>query len=347
MAEYVIGCDTSHWSGAINFETMYQAGARYWITKASDSKRGSGTLFEDTMFDQYCRQAFTHGKLLAGGFHWLQPDADPYKAADFYLERYKRFPFHFPPVLDFEEIYAYQKKNADGNIVPTGLESHYCWCAQVWLERVERATGRKPIVYTAKWFTDHFEKRLLGFLKAYPLWVAQYPWLFIPGISKPSMPYPWDAWAIWQYSADGNRKGHEYGVAAGDIDLNYYPGSYEDLLGWLNMEAPQPQPPMNPSGKWTILMLGNVAIRNEPTTIGTSIVRYALQGDVLTATEKTADNWYKVGDDEWMSGRTKWTQITEILEPLPPDPEPEPEPEHDLAWLIDMHESPENHPPIV
>ena len=55
---YIIGCDTSHWSGNIDFAKMHAAGAVFWFTKAVDSERGTGRLFEDIEFDAYCRQVF-------------------------------------------------------------------------------------------------------------------------------------------------------------------------------------------------------------------------------------------------------------------------------------------------
>lgn len=36
---YILLTDTSHWSGDINFEKMYAAGARGWITKATNTKK--------------------------------------------------------------------------------------------------------------------------------------------------------------------------------------------------------------------------------------------------------------------------------------------------------------------
>ena len=101
MSETVLGTDTSHWDGTLNFNTMWGAGAKFWITKATDS--WNGNLFEDDRFDIYMKDATAQGKLLKGCYHWLQPNVDPTIAADFYLERYHRFNMEFPAILDFEE----------------------------------------------------------------------------------------------------------------------------------------------------------------------------------------------------------------------------------------------------
>lgn len=314
MNNWVLGSDASHWADHIDFSKMYQAGSRYYIGKASDSFRGGSQMFEDRKFAEHFDQAFSLGQLLLGCFHWLQPDIEPEKAADFYLERYLRYPFHFPPVVDFEETFAYRDKQ--GN--PTGLESHYCWCAKVWLDRVEAHTGRKPIVYTAKWFTDNFKREHLDFLKNYPLWVAHYPGWMTP-LTRPRMPYPWENWWIWQWSADGNGRGTEFGASGSkSMDLNYFQGSYEQLLSWLDTEQPTPVEPKPPENVlYVIEMLGNLTIRSGPSVSDPETGEFALTGKTYHAKQEK-NGWYNIGEG-WISGLTKWTRIIEIEDPDPPE----------------------------
>lgn len=231
-SNWVLGVDTSHWSGKINFPKMYQAGARFWITKATDANRTTGLQFEDSEFDNYCKAAFDLGELLTGCYHWLQYSVDPKVAAQFYLERYTRYKFDFPPILDFEEP----------SVRDTGRFSDYAWRASEWCKEVERVTGRKPIIYTARWFTSYFQTSHLSWMQDYPLWVASYPYIWT-SLSKPVMPGGiWDDWTIWQYSADTNGRGAEFGVQAKSVDLNWYQGSYADLLHWLKVDEPVPEP---------------------------------------------------------------------------------------------------------
>lgn len=299
---WTCGADGSHWSGTINFVKMHDRGAKFYIGKASDSYRG-GKLFEDSKFKEHFDQAFSIGQLLLGCFHWLQPDKDPKVAADFYLERYFKYPFQFLPILDFEEPYVYQNN----------LQGHYSWCAEVWLDRVEAQTGRKPIVYTAKWYTNYFAKKYISWMKVYPLWVAHYPWV-VTKFTRPLMPGDWDNWKIWQFSADGNRLGNEFGVQARDIDLDYYQGSYDELLSWLETGEPEPtEPPEQEDAMYKIHMLGNMSIRKEPNFNGT-VIDYALKGHTYLATEER-NGWYKL-DKGWISGVTQWTDITEIEPPV-------------------------------
>ena len=232
MNGWTLGVDTSHWTGTINFATMYNAGARWWITKATDAYRTTGQQFEDSRFDEYVLAA-SKTPLLKGCYHWLQASVDPIVAADFYLERYNRYAFDFPPVLDFEET----------SVRTTGKFSDYAWRAQMWCKRVEEVTGRKPIIYTAKWYTSYFTEKMIGWMRDYPLWVADYSW-WANNVTKTPyyMPAVWDEWTMWQYSADGNSRGDEFGTQSKSVDLNYYQGSYAELLTFLGMSETPPEP---------------------------------------------------------------------------------------------------------
>ena len=349
---YVLGTDTSHWSGNIDFAKMYSelkkhSDTPFWFTKATDSARGSGQLFEDVKLDAYCNQVFALNQLLAGCFHWLQPDTDPVKAARFYLARYFRYKFHLPPILDFEEAYAFRDEN--GN--PTHLESHYSWCGQMWVDEVRRNV-ETVWIYSAKWYTDNFQKHLLGWLNEYFLITAQYPGIVgVPTSGeKPLFPYPWSEkspdqfnWA-WQYSADDNNRGEEFGVTADHIDLDWYPKSSASLLALPGVKPlPDNDQELMPTGTYEIVLSGNMAICKDPATSqapGNIVYGYGLPGDRFIATEKTETGFYKIlfnGVDAWISGNTRWTIITEIMKPVPdPEPEPVPEPEQKptLASII-------------
>jgi hypothetical protein len=54
-----------------------------------------------------------------------------------------------------------------------------------------------------------------------------------------------DDWKFYQYSADGNGKGPEYGVKSPSVDLDVFNGTVEELRDWLGVpitpvESPVP-----------------------------------------------------------------------------------------------------------
>jgi GH25 family lysozyme M1 (1,4-beta-N-acetylmuramidase) len=312
MSNWTQGTDLSHWAGDIDFGKMYTAGARWTVIKTSDANRDTGFLFEDAKFEQNAKQIFERGQLLAGGYHWLQASVDPIKAADFYLERYRKFSFHFPPVMDFEEKSVFGK----------GLANHYIWCAQTWLEYVHRQTGRLPIIYTANWYTSQFDQSKMAWMNKYPLWVASYPWIWTI-LSKPLMPGKiWDDWTFWQYSADNNNRGKEFGQVGGSIDLNWFKGSYEDLLKWLGTSEPLPEPP--DVGLINVPVFSQKDARWANDKLGTSAVTIGGYGCLVTATAMVCKYFGKDTDpgklnkaliavNGYESGNLmRWNSITDI-----------------------------------
>lgn len=296
LADKVLGCDCSHWSGNINFNTMYNAGAKYWITKATDAYVSSPILYEDSKFDTYSKQAQDYGKILTGCFHWLQASVDPKVAADFYLERYNRFKFDFPPILDFEEPNV---------IYVTKKFSDFSWRAQEWLEYVEAETGRKPIIYTAKWYMDWFDLKYVSWMSKYPLWVADYTWTSNTLGYCTRVPKPWTEYLMWQFSADKNGRGHEFGVDASDIDLNWFPGKYDDLLKYLGKDEiipdpipdpiePEPDPIEDDKAIKFEVISDELNIRTEPKTGSASYTgRKLKKGDMVVFNKSYApyENW--------------------------------------------------------
>ena len=71
----------------------------------------------------------------------------------------------------------------------------------------------------------------------YPLWLAQYPNQYVPGM-EPSLPRGWFKWTFWQYS----EKGRINGINAG-VELNLFNGALEELYKFagaqINIDRPQ------------------------------------------------------------------------------------------------------------
>jgi lysozyme len=97
-----------------------------------------------------------------------------------------------PPVLDVEPLNDKQKPiiQKDKLLVVKRV--------QQWLDAVQAATGKTPIIYTASWVWDDLMGSPKGFEK-YPLWVAHYG----AGLKKPKLPSPWQSQFLWQYTDAG------------------------------------------------------------------------------------------------------------------------------------------------
>lgn len=85
------------------------------------------------------------------------------------------------------------------------------------------------------------------------LWIAQWPFkawderlkeVLIPEMGwSPRLPAGTTKWRVWQYSADGNRRGSVEGVGSRDIDLDVYNGSVDDMKRWIGFNIFPPEEP--------------------------------------------------------------------------------------------------------
>jgi len=85
----------------------------------------------------------------------------------------------------------------------------------------------------------------------YLLWAARYSnTLTGPWSDGRYRPLPWNMWAFWQWSADKNGRGAEFGAESRDIDLNRFNGSLSEFYRWCGwqQDEPEPEPKPEPCG---------------------------------------------------------------------------------------------------
>jgi GH25 family lysozyme M1 (1,4-beta-N-acetylmuramidase)/LysM repeat protein len=206
----VPGIDVSYWDAGIDWPKVRATGQRYVFVKATEAIKYKDPTFDDNWFG-----AKSAG-LLRGAYHFFRCNADAKKQADFFIDYVKSFNDlgELPPVLDLE---THDGQRRD-KIVPA---------AKTWLDRVEAAFGKKPIIYSGQYFLQDYLSEAGGgppsWAKDYVLWLAQYPNQYILGM-QPFLPRGWFKWTFWQYS----EKGRINGINA-DVDLNHFNGTLEEL----------------------------------------------------------------------------------------------------------------------
>jgi GH25 family lysozyme M1 (1,4-beta-N-acetylmuramidase) len=220
----VPGIDVSYWNAGIDWPKVRATGQRFVFAKASE-----GSSYSDPTFDDNWRGAKSAG-LLRGAYHFFRCNIDPKKQATRFIDYVQSMNDNgeLPPVLDLE--------TNDGQTKDKIIER-----AKTWLDLVETAFGKKPIIYSGQYFLqDYFSEAGGGppaWAKDHPLWLAQYPNQYIPGM-RPSLPRGWFKWTFWQYSD----KGRVNGINA-RVDLNVFNGSLEDLYKLAGIQTePQPTP---------------------------------------------------------------------------------------------------------
>ena len=219
----VPGIDVSYWDAGIDWPKVRAAGQRYMFAKATE-----GITYKDPTFDDNWFGAKSAG-LLRGAYHFFRCNVDAKKQADYFIDyvRSVKDNGELPPVLDLETSDGMTKEK----IVPA---------AKIWLDRVEAAFGKKPIIYSGQYFLQDFLVVAGGgpptWAKDYPLWLAQYPNQYVEGM-KPYLPRGWFNWTIWQYSD----KGVVNGINA-SVDMNLFNGTLEELYKFAGASIPDQKP---------------------------------------------------------------------------------------------------------
>lgn len=197
-ASTVEGIDVSYYQKTINWPQVKASGVAFAVTRISD-----GLNFPDSEFANNWAGIQSVG-LVRGAYQYFEPGQDALAQADMVVQRVGRLGVGDLPVqLDME---------ATGGQSSATIASKM----KIWMDRVTAGTGKRPFVYTAKYFwndnvgsTDFSADRL---------WVANY------GVTCPDLPDAWGNWSIWQYSSTGSVPG-----IGGDVDLDKFNGTLDDL----------------------------------------------------------------------------------------------------------------------
>lgn len=200
----VDGIDVSKWQGTIDWDAVAGDGVRFAFIRVSH-----GILTYDTQYTRNWAEARRVG-ILRGTYQYFQPDQDPIAQADLLLENMGTLaPDDLPPVIDVE---------AAGGLTGPQIAA----AVQLWLDHVETATGRTPIIYSGYYFWRDQVGDPPGFTR-YPLWIPQY------GPVCPLIPDSWPRWDFFQTSSTGSFTG-----ISGNVDTDLWNGTLDDLLAFAN-----------------------------------------------------------------------------------------------------------------
>lgn len=228
----VWGLSVSPWSHKIDWQVAKEAGCAFAIIKFMDGK--AVVSYADANY-----KGAKDAGLLVGGYTWLYRTSVVSNggAARAYLDYLTDHPCDIRPCVDFEWT-------AKGN--PT-FDDLYGFSVPF-----SDGYGRLPMIYTARGYWNDpamiAKNSSLGPKTAawadYPPWAAEYR-----NGAKYTPFGLWGGYKFLQWSATGN--GALYGYPKDgekEAELNYWPGTYAELVAWCNGTPPVPVPtPPGPS----------------------------------------------------------------------------------------------------
>lgn len=219
---YALGIDVSKWQALMDWGKAASAGARFAFIRAGSSDGATGANYTDFQFERNAAEA--PKKLLVGYYWFFRPEHNAISQAEYFCNLIAGKTAHLPAALDVEV----NTKNLSVSIM--GVRVKAC------LEEIERRTGRTPVVYTrASVWNPWLGKP--AWAARFPLWVAHYT-----ERPQPFLPSSWPAWTFWQWSADKNGRGPEFGAQSRDIDINRFAGDETALIKFAGLTPPVPAP---------------------------------------------------------------------------------------------------------
>ncbi len=245
------GTDVSRWQHPydkpIDFVKMYNAGIRFVMIKASDTRDDADALaLKYLLMDRNAAQAagiytgYYHYTILPNTTNRAEVIRDAQAQAQKAIWRLSSLGGYtekdLPYALDLENNCVASSGSSCTKYAPRSLVT--LW-AETWLDTMYEKTGRKPFFYSYPTFMEQAMVRSEK-LRQYPLWKARYGIDPADLTAEPGRKdfgcfvHSWSIsdctslWQIWQYSSCGI--GKRYGVASSRIDLNVYRGDTASFL---------------------------------------------------------------------------------------------------------------------
>ena len=184
---YSYGIDISHYQGNINWNEVIKGDSSISFVYC---KATEGLNLVDRHWKQNRKQLIDLN-VPHGAYHFFRPKSSAKEQALFFLSNYQSTQSDLPPVLDAET---------------DEVSNHDLISAmKIWLEIIEKQTGKRPVIYTSYHMYSTFLKTAF---KDYKFWVANYS--YIPSRFK-------DEQIIhWQFTDEGEVNGIK-----GNVDINF------------------------------------------------------------------------------------------------------------------------------
>ncbi|MFM7542781.1 MAG: glycoside hydrolase family 25 protein [Actinomycetales bacterium] len=300
------GTDVSRWQHPgdkpIDFVKMYNAGIRFVMIKASDTRDDADALaLKFLLMDRNAAQAagiytgYYHYAILPNTIDEQSVIRDAQAQAQKAIWRLSSLGGYtdrdLPYALDLENNCVSISGSICRKYAPKNLVT--LW-AETWLSTIYEKTGRKPFFYSYPTFLEQAMVRSEK-LREYPLWKAQYGVDPADPTAEPGRKifgcfvHSWSTsncsslWQIWQYSSCGI--GDKYGVASPRVDLNVFRGDTFSFLQLTNGDwVPQTGDYLPVNEPTTLLVTGIKASTTDKRTAITVEVRRPSNQSVVTGT---------------------------------------------------------------
>jgi lysozyme len=200
------GINVSHWQREIDWSEVKRSGVKFAFLKATEFPEKRTILKIDDQLQKNIEGASSNN-IYWGAYHYFRTHIDPVIQAKLFCQAVGNFS-SLPAVLDLE--------------VAGTRGERLNYKVRLFLDEVEKISGRKPIIFTSEGFWRSYmcaeKSSHADWARDYSLWTAQFTSLW------PTAMYPWAGWDFWQYTDKGKIPGIQT-----TVDMNWFNGSEQDL----------------------------------------------------------------------------------------------------------------------
>lgn len=201
------GVDVSGWQANVDWQTVWNQGARFAYIKASE---GPWTM--NDYFAQQYNGAANIG-MIRGAYHFAQPNqSSGANQAQVFVQSgggWSADGITLPGVLDLEFNNGKDGTNRCFSQTSAQLTA---WSSD-FFSTYKAKTGRDAVLYTSYSFWQECMASATAFSQTNPLWIAAYG----PSLPNLLIPGGWPQFTFWQFSDNGPYNGGDSNVFNGDI----------------------------------------------------------------------------------------------------------------------------------
>lgn len=201
------GVDVANWQGNVNWQNVWNQGARFAYVKASE-----GPWPMNEYFAQQYNGSASVG-MIRGAYHFARPNlSSGGSQAQTFVKNgggWSADGKTLPGVLDLESNNSDQSGACFG-MSPAQLTS---WTAD-FLSTYKSLTSRDAVIYTGYYFWRDCVGNTSAFSQSNPLWIPSYG----IAMNKVLIPGSWPFFTFWQFSDKGPYNGGDSNVFNGDLN---------------------------------------------------------------------------------------------------------------------------------
>lgn len=206
----VHGIDISKWQGDIDWHAVRASGVAFAFIKATE-----GADHADERFAENWAAARRAG-VPRGAYHYYYFCRTAQEQARWFAANVPPERGALPPVLDME--WTPESRTCRMRPDPQTVRSEMA----IWLAEAGRHYRKRPVIYTT---VDFYRDNELWKVRGYDFWLRSVA-------NHPSVIYPGQSWAFWQYTGTGMIPGIK-----GRADINAFGGSPAEWRQWLAANA--------------------------------------------------------------------------------------------------------------